>query len=248
MRRPANPDDHTPPATPMTSSTSQTTGSPGTYNLRAPSANHASRRSPSPFEASITRPDRTNSIDAGSTTQRDLYDATPARELGPPQPTIASADTSDESESESSSDVEDDIASGVKHISLGLPEDDDHESVGEDISAALQDLDFDQQASSSSFANAPYSMRDEPLPAEPYYDQGFQNALKTGTQLAGQVATCLQRCPVVDGSESSLHKLRQDALKLSEYKSPTTRTIGVIGKSGSGKFLTHLHYELRTPK
>ena len=251
MRRPTNPDDHTPFATPMTSRTSQTNGSPGTYYLRAPSANHISRRSPSPFEASTTRPDRTNSIEAGSTTQRDLYDASPARDLSPPQPIISSADTSDESESESesesSSDVEDDITNGVKHISLGLPEDDDHGSVG-DISATLQDLDFVQQAGSSSFANAPYSMRDEPLPAEPYYDQGFQNALKTGTQLAGQVATCLQRCPVVDGPESSLHKLCQDALTLSEYKSPTTRTIGVIGKSGSGKFLTDLHYELRAPK
>ena len=246
MRRPASPDDHTPSATPMTSSTSQTNGSSGTYNLRALSANHVSRRSPSPFEASTTRPDRTNLIDAGSTTQRDLYDATPARELGPPQLTISSADTSDEDES--SSDVGDDIANGVKHINLGFSEDDDHESVGEDISAALQDLDFDRQAGSSSFANALYSMRDEPLPAEPYYDQGFQNALKTGTQLARQVAMCLQRCPVADGPESSLHKLHQDALKLSEYKSPTTRTIGIIGKSGSGKFLTDLHHELRAPK
>lgn len=246
MRRPADLDGHTPPATPMTSGTKQTDGSSGTDNFRTLSANHVSRRSPSPFEPSTTRPDRTNSIGAGSTTQRDLYDATPAREFGPPHPAIPSADTSDEDEN--SSDVEDDITNGVKHISLGLPEDGDHESVGEDISAALQDLDFDQQAGSPCFANAPYSMRDEPLPAEPYYDQGFQNALKTGTQLAGQVATCLQGCPVANDPESSLHKLSQDALKLCEYKSPTTRTIGIIGKSGSGKCLTDLHYELRAPK
>jgi hypothetical protein len=246
MRRPANSDDHTPPTTPMTPGTSQTIGSSSTYNLRVPSANHASRRSPSPFEPSTTRPDRTHSIDAGSTTQRDLYDATPARELGPSHPIIPSVDTSDEDES--SSDVEDDITNGVQHINLGLPEDDDHESAGGDISSALQDLDLDQQAGPSRFANAPYSMRDERLPAEPYYEQGFQNALKTGTQLAGQVATCLQKCPVIDGPESSLHKLLQDALKLSEYKSPTKRTIGIIGKSGSGKFLTDLHYELRAPK
>ena len=229
----------------MTPGTSQTNGSSSTYNLRVPSANHASRRSPSPFEASTTHPDRTHSIDAGSTTQRDLYDATPARELGPSHPTIPSADTSDEDKS--SSDVEDDITDGVGHISLGLPEDGDHESAGGDISAALQDLDLDQHAGSSSFANALYSMRDEPLPAEPYYEQGFQNALKMGTQLAGQVVTCLQRCPVVDDPESSLHKLLQDALKLSEYKSPTTRTIGIIGKSGSGKFLRS-PLELRAPK
>jgi len=246
MRKPADPDDHTPPTAPMTFSTKQTDGSSGADSFRTLTANHASRRSPSPFEPSTTRPDRTNSIDAGSTTQRDLYDATPAREFGPPHLTISSADTSDEDES--SSDVEDDITTGVKHLNLGLSEDSDHESVGEDISAALQDLDFDQQAGSSGFANAPYSMRDEPLPAEPYYDQGFQNALKTGTQLAGQVATCLQEYPVVDDPESSLHKLSQDALKLCEYKSPTTRTIGIIGKSGSGKCPTDLHYELRPPK
>jgi hypothetical protein len=246
MRRPTDPDDHTPPATPMTPSTMQTSRNSGADNFRTLSANHASRRSPSPFEPSTTRPDRTNLVDAGSTTQRDLYDATPARELGPPHPAIPSADTSDEGES--SSDTEDDITDGVKHISLGLSGDDDHESVGEDISAALQDLDLDQQAGSSLFANGPYSMRDEPLPAEPYYYQGFQSALKTGTQLAGQVATCLQKCPVVNDPESSLHKLNQDALKLCEYKSPTTRTIGIIGKSGSGKCLTGLHYGLGVPK
>jgi len=246
MRRPTDTDDHTPLAVPMTSGMNQTDGSSGADNFRTLSANHVSRRSPSPFEPSTTRPDRASSIDAGSTTQRDLYDATPAREFGPPPPATFSADSSDEGES--SSDVEDDITNGVKHISLGLPEDSDHESVGEDISAALQDLDFDQQAGSSCFANAPYSMKDEPLPAEPYYDQGFQNALKTGTQLAGQVATCLQGCPVANDPESSLHKLIQEALKLREYKSPTTRTIGIIGKSGSGKCLTHLHYESRAPK
>ena len=234
MRRPADPDDHTPPTAPM----KQTDESSGTDSFRTLSAHHVSRRSPSPFEPSTTRPDGANSIEAGSTTQRDLYDATPAREFGPRHPAIPSADTSDEDES--SSDVEDDITNGVKHISLGLSEDGDHESDGEDISAALQDLDFDQQAGSSCFANAPYSMRDEPLPAEPYYHQGFQNALKTGTRLAGQVATCLQGCPVVDDPESSLHKLSQDALKLCEYTSPTTRTIGIIGKSGSGKCLTDL--------
>src|SRR5438105_2124544 len=123
MRRPANPDAYTPSATPMTSSTSQTNGSSSTYNLRALSANHVSRRSPSPFEASTTCLDGTNLINAGSTTQRDLYDATPARELGPSHPTVSSADTSDEDES--SSDAEDNITNGVKHISLGLPEDDD---------------------------------------------------------------------------------------------------------------------------
>jgi hypothetical protein len=226
MRIPAEPDDQTPPETPMTPSTSRINGGSGRYNLRALSANHVTRRSPSPFEASTTLADRNNLIDAGTTTHKDLYDATPAREPGPSRSTIVPADTSDEGES--SSDVEDDDDDD---------DGDDDESAGEDISAALQDLDLDQQASSSSFTNALYSMGDEPLPAEPYYDQGFQNALKTGTQLAGQVATCLQQCPVIDGPESSLHKLLQDALELSEYTSPTTRTIGIIGKSGSGKFL-----------
>ena len=202
------------------------------------SADHATRRSPSPFEASTTPRSRNNSVVASSTTQGDLYDATPAREIDPPDLIISSADASEEDGS--SSDVEDNITNGVKHIDLGLSEDDDQESIGdEDLSAALENLDFNQQGSSSGFGNSSYSMRDEPLPAEPYYEQGFQNALRQGTQLAGEVATCLERCPAVDDPDSSLHKLSHEALKLSEYKSPTTRTIGIIGKSGSGRCLPH---------
>jgi hypothetical protein len=237
MRRPADSDDDTPPATPNTSRTN----TKDTNGSRTLSANHATRRSPSPFEASTTHRSRNNSVDAGSTTQGDLYDATPAREVGPPQLTVSSADTSDEDEI--SSDDEDGITNGVKHISLGVSEDDGHGSGGEeDISAAFGNLDVNQHTNSSASGHAPYSMRNEPLPAEPYYDQRFQTALKQGTQLAGQVATCLERCPVVHDPESSLHKLRREALTLSEYKSPTTRTIGIIGKSGSGKFLPSTHH------
>jgi hypothetical protein len=229
MRRPADLEEHSPPPT---------------QNL---SVNHAPRRSPSPFEASTTQRSRNNSVDVGPTTQGDLYDATPARELEPPHLLVSSPDTTDEDEI--SSDADDDITNGVNHINLGLSEDDGHESTGEDdLSAALGELDFNQRADSSNLGHALYSMRDEPLPAEPYYQEGFQTALKQGTQLAGQVATCLEGCPAVHDPDSSLHNLSREALTLSEYKSPTTRTIGIIGKSGSGKSLPSSCVGARTPK
>ena len=177
-------------------------------------------------------------MDTGPTTQGDLFDATPARETEPPLLTISSAGTSDD---ETTSSVgEDDMIHGVSQIGLALSE--GHEHVGaEGISTAFDNLNFNQQATSTGGDDAPYSMRDEPLPPEPYYDQGFQTALKTGTQLAGKVASCLERCPKVDDPESSLHKLSEEALRSSNYKSPTTRTIGIIGKSGSGKCLPVTH-------
>jgi hypothetical protein len=242
MRRPAALAEHSPPATAKTSCTNKTDAISGANASQNLSANHAARRSPSPFEASTTHHSRNNSVDAGLTTQGDLYDATPAREREPPRLLVSSPDTSDEGDS--SSDADDDIS-----ISSGLPEDDGPRSTGEaDISAALDELDFNQRANSSDLTYGLYSMRDEPLPAEPYYQEGFQTALKQGTQLAGQVATCLEGCPAVYDVDSSLHKLNREALTLSEYKSPTTRTIGIIGKSGSGKFQPSTLHGARTPK
>lgn len=235
MRRPTDPDDYTPSATRKTSRTNENRRISDTNGSQTLSANHASRRSPSPFEASTTPRSRNNSVIASSTTQGDLYNATPARERGPPDLTISSADSSDEDET--SSEAADDITNGVNQISLGASEVDGHGSAGEeDISAAFEGLNVDRHPLFSGSGTARYSLRDEPLPAEPYYDQGFQTALKEGTKLAGQVATCLEKCPAVHDPDSSLYKLSQEALKLSEYKSATTRIIGIIGKSGSGKF------------
>jgi hypothetical protein len=238
MRRPADPDEHVPSVTPKTSRARKKEGISDTSASQTLSANHASMRSPSPFEASTTHRSRNNSVDAGSTRQGDLYDATPAREIGPPHLTVSLAGTSDEDNT--SSDSEDDITNGMNNISLGVSENDGHGASGEeDISAALGNLDFNRQTDSGL---SPYSMRDEPLPAEPYYEQGFQTALKQGTQLARNVITCLEGCPAVHDLDSSLYKLSRDALTLSEYQSATTRTIGIIGKSGSGKFLpNNLH-------
>jgi hypothetical protein len=158
-----------------------------------------------------------------------------AREIEPLPLTLSSADPSEEDET--SSDSDDDITIGVNNISLRALEDDGHaSSEEEDISAALGHLNFNQQTDSLGSSLVPYSIQNESLPAEPYYERGFQTALKQGTQLARQVATCVERCAAVDDPDSSLHKLSQTALALSEYKAPSTRTIGIVGKSGSGKF------------
>jgi hypothetical protein len=156
-----------------------------------------------------------------------------ARDIEPPIPTLSSIDPSEEDAT--SSDSDDDITIGVNNISLRASGDDGHaSSEEEDISAALGP--FNQQTDSLGSSLRLYSIQNEPLPAEPYYERGFQTALKQGTQLAQQVATCLGRCIAVDDPDSSLHKLSQMALALWEYKAPSTRTIGIVGKSGSGKF------------
>lgn len=232
---------------PMASRSGQTDGISGTNGSQTLSVNHASYRSPSPFEASTTPRSRNNSVNASSTRHGDLYNATPSREIAPPDLTVSSADTSDEDES--SSDSDDDITNGVKDISLGASENDGYgSSEEEDLSAALGNLNVNQPTDSSGSDLCLYSIRNEPLPAEPYYEQAFQMALRQGTQLAGQVATCVERCVAVDEPDSSLHKLNREALALSEYKAPTTRTIGIVGKSGSGKFPSDKLHEAGPPK
>jgi hypothetical protein len=232
---------------PMASQSGQAGGISGTNGSQTLSVNHASYRSPSPFEASTTPRSRNNSVNASSTRHGDLYNATPSREIAPPDLTVSSADTSDEDES--SSDSDDDITNGVKDISLGASENDGYgSSEEEDLSAALSNLNVNQQTDSSGSDLCLYSIRNEPLPAEPYYEQAFQIALRQGTQLAGQVATCVERCVAVDEPDSSLHKLNREALALSEYKAPTTRTIGIVGKSGSGKFPSDKLHEAGPPK
>ena len=225
MRKPIDEDEHTPPATPGTQSPEKSSLISYRNGTDSLSADSRSRRSPSPFEPSTTVRSRQNSIAATSTTQGELYDATPSREIRP-RFTISSGDAHG-------------LAEGVRELNLNEDDAiDRHSADGERITAGLGELDLNQREGSSSHPDAVrYSMREEQLPAEPYYEHGFQTALKTGTKMAASISNGLDRCPVTQDPDSSLHKLSRDATKLAGYKSPDTRIIGFVGKSGSGKSL-----------
>ncbi len=192
MRKSIEADEHTPPATPETQSPEKTSPISGRNGIDTLSAHAGSRRSPSPFEPSTTFRSRQNSIAATSTTQGELYDATPSREICP-RFTISSGDDHA-------------LAEGVRELDLNEDDAIDHHSTdGELIIAGLGELDLDRHEGTSPPPDAVrYSMREEQLPAEPYYEHGFQIALKTGTQLAASISKGLDRCPVTQEPDSSL--------------------------------------------
>ena len=90
---------------------------------------------------------------------------------------------------------------------------------------------------SSFLSNTPfrYSANAETRPAEPFYDVEFQSSLKKAQKLARKIRDCLGECNMALEEGSSLHKLRSEAKRLSRFKCPDKRTIGVVGNSGQGK-------------
>ncbi|KAL8696199.1 MAG: hypothetical protein Q9224_002922 [Gallowayella concinna] len=80
-----------------------------------------------------------------------------------------------------------------------------------------------------------YSIKDEALPLEPYFDQEFQNCLKTGKAIAGAVCKDLSTCSLATQSNTELGRLRAVADRLSSFESPATRFVGIVGDSAAGK-------------
>jgi hypothetical protein len=95
----------------------------------------------------------------------------------------------------------------------------------------LESLSLDQDRSG-------YDTRKEPLPREPYFNKGFQTALKLGTGVASDLVENLTNCVQAKITGSDLNKHKGTATSLQDYRSTATRTIGIVGDSAAGKRLT----------
>ena len=85
-------------------------------------------------------------------------------------------------------------------------------------------------------APRPYNVRDEECPAKPFFDRIFQEALGKGVVIASRTVAALEKVAGPAGRQSDLEKLLKVARDLSEFETCDTRTIGVLGDSGEGKF------------
>jgi len=94
----------------------------------------------------------------------------------------------------------------------------------------IESLSLDQDRSE-------YDTRKELLPREPYFNKGFQTALKLGTVVASDLAKSLTHCVQATITGSDLNRLRVTATSLQDYRSTATRTIGIVGDSAAGKQL-----------
>jgi ABC-type glutathione transport system ATPase component len=80
-----------------------------------------------------------------------------------------------------------------------------------------------------------YSAETEVRRREPFYDIDFQKPLKQAQKVGKKVRDSPGECEIALEQGPSLHKLRSEASRLSRFKCPDKRTIGVVGNSGQGK-------------
>ena len=80
----------------------------------------------------------------------------------------------------------------------------------------------------------PYKVENEVLPNEPYFDQGFQKALKTALIFTDTVSYQLKQCQLAQIRNSNLNKLLRVAEELKDFEPKKRRTIGLIGDSAAG--------------
>ncbi|KAL8950134.1 MAG: hypothetical protein Q9222_003811 [Ikaeria aurantiellina] len=81
----------------------------------------------------------------------------------------------------------------------------------------------------------PYSVRDEALPSEPFFNKDFHKCLKSGREIAKNVHEGLSACSLATQNASELSRLRATAERLMSFESPASRLIGIVGDSAAGK-------------
>ena len=81
---------------------------------------------------------------------------------------------------------------------------------------------------------APYDVREEPPPSEPFFSEAYQEALDFGHGLVKDISASLSHCGLARTQDSEIGKIWHSAQKLEKFDQPETRVIGIVGDSGSG--------------
>ncbi len=205
-------------------------------------------RSPSPFQITKTGDSIDSSPFRAGTTAKDLYDASPNNTFRPSTSEFtfridstglngsAKAPAS-KADDQPHAGGQHDLAHQFKALQLVKHPDGQAHSASQAVKEELLDVSHSGVTHSSSLSGIlfEYSADAETRPAEPFYDVDFQSSLKKAQKLARKVRDCLGECEVALQQGSSLYKLRQEAVRLSSFKCPNKRLIGVVGNSGQGK-------------
>ena len=88
--------------------------------------------------------------------------------------------------------------------------------------------------SEKSDTQAPYDVRDEEAPLEPFFTPVFQTALQGGLNIAKNLVGAIERFGGSSEPRGDLSRLLKDAKALSSFQTSDTRTIAVLGDSGEG--------------
>ncbi|KAK7444201.1 hypothetical protein Landi51_08752 [Colletotrichum acutatum] len=80
-----------------------------------------------------------------------------------------------------------------------------------------------------------HEVKDEELPESRFYDPAVQSAIKDAKALMTQLAGVLEENPLHTNPDSTIRRLHGQAMDLSQFEGPSTRTVGFVGDSGVGK-------------
>ena len=88
---------------------------------------------------------------------------------------------------------------------------------------------------SSSQNAAVHDVRDETPPPDRFYDPSFQQAFSTVKRIMSDLSNVLSSSTLHNEQDSTMRRLHTDALRLSTFQCPSTRTVGFVGDSGVGR-------------
>jgi hypothetical protein len=92
-----------------------------------------------------------------------------------------------------------------------------------------------RRRSGSGVPRPPYRVEDEELPPSLFHSQTIQQSLVDARAVVSRMAEALASSTMPQDESSSIRKFRQQALKLSGFQPPSSRTVGLVGDSGVGK-------------
>ncbi|KIX08785.1 uncharacterized protein Z518_03442 [Rhinocladiella mackenziei CBS 650.93] len=92
-----------------------------------------------------------------------------------------------------------------------------------------------RRRSGSHVDQTPHNVADEEPPHERFHEPEFQRELAHSRDLVGDLVNILASSSLHNESESRIRTLYLQAVDLSRFQHPSTRTVGLVGDSGVGK-------------
>jgi hypothetical protein len=89
--------------------------------------------------------------------------------------------------------------------------------------------------SPSPFSPRPYEVESEEPPSKPFHDSEFQEALSLARSCISKMGEDLSSSNLEPEIGSTIHSLREQAVKLSRQQLPSSCVLGMIGDSAAGK-------------
>ena len=91
-----------------------------------------------------------------------------------------------------------------------------------------------RRRSSSYVDQTPHNVADEEPPRERFHEPDFQREFANAKELVADLVTILASSSLHNEAESRIRTLYLQAVDLSRFQNPSTRTVGLVGDSGVG--------------